>query len=215
MASLEPSPQILSSSDISIPPRTSSHQRTSSQQTFQDASGNTISPSSPPTRGSSLNKRPISASVEQASLKSQGKQPVRASERPKSSHFPASESVSRENSVLKSPALSSKAYTRSPPRSKPIPMAMDAYAPPPVADGLIHHKQPPWSPAKEKILLGPYDYLFGHPGKDIRATLISAFNAWLQVPERSLTVITKVVGMLHTASLLYDLYTPSSPTPNR
>ncbi len=50
--------------------------------------------------------------------------------------------------------------------------------------------------------MGPFDYLFSHPGKDIRAQLIAAFNAWLKVPSESLEVITKVVGMLHTASLL-------------
>lgn len=59
-----------------------------------------------------------------------------------------------------------------------------------------------WSPEKEKILYGPYDYMFNHPGKDIRKQLIAAFNLWLKVPEESLRVITKVVGMLHTASLL-------------
>jgi hypothetical protein len=204
MASLEPSPHILSASDISVPPRTSSHHRTSSQQTFQDANGNIISPSSPPTRGSSLNKRPTSGNVEQNSWKFLGKQPVGASERPKSAHIPTSQSVPRENSALRSPNSSSKTQTRSPLRSRPIPIAMDAHTRPRGAEGSVHHKQPPWSPAKEKILLGPYDYLFGHPGKDIRATLISAFNAWLQVPERSLSIITKVVGMLHTASLLYN-----------
>ena len=52
-------------------------------------------------------------------------------------------------------------------------------------------------------MLGPFDYLYGHPGKDIRAQLIAAFNAWLRVPEESLAIITKVIGMLHTASLLY------------
>jgi geranylgeranyl diphosphate synthase type 3 len=61
-----------------------------------------------------------------------------------------------------------------------------------------------WSPAKESILLGPYTYLFSHPGKDIRAQLISAFNAWLCVPPAALEIITRVVGMLHTASLLVD-----------
>lgn len=59
-----------------------------------------------------------------------------------------------------------------------------------------------WSPKNEKIVLGPYDYLQGHPGKDIRRALIEAFNAWLQVPPESLTIITRVVAMLHTASLL-------------
>lgn len=61
-----------------------------------------------------------------------------------------------------------------------------------------------WSPGKEEILLGPYEYLFAQPGKDIRSQLIAAFNEWLAVPAESLEVITKVVGMLHTASLLVD-----------
>lgn len=66
------------------------------------------------------------------------------------------------------------------------------------------HSSKAWSPDKEKILLGPYDYLFSHPGKDIRSQLIAAFNEWLKVPEPSLKIITNVVGMLHTASLLID-----------
>ncbi|KAK6373434.1 uncharacterized protein PV06_06375 [Exophiala oligosperma] len=61
-----------------------------------------------------------------------------------------------------------------------------------------------WTPQKEKIIMGPYDYLFAHPGKDIRSALIKAFNAFLSVPPRSLEIITKVVGMLHTSSLLID-----------
>ena len=52
--------------------------------------------------------------------------------------------------------------------------------------------------------MGPYEYLFNAPGKDIRKQLIEAFNAWLKVPPESLAVITNVVGMLHTASLLID-----------
>ena len=61
-----------------------------------------------------------------------------------------------------------------------------------------------WNENKEKILLGPYEYLFAQPGKDIRTQLIASFNEWLEVPPESLEVITKVVGMLHTASLLVD-----------
>ncbi|OJJ49930.1 hypothetical protein ASPZODRAFT_1071643 [Penicilliopsis zonata CBS 506.65] len=61
-----------------------------------------------------------------------------------------------------------------------------------------------WSRKNEKILMGPYDYLSQHPGKDVRRQLIQAFNAWLQVPPESLEIINKVVGMLHTASLLID-----------
>lgn len=71
-----------------------------------------------------------------------------------------------------------------------------------IGHDLIYQQHGTWSPEKEKILLGPFDYMFSQPGKDIRAQLIAAFNAWLKVPERSLSVITKVVGMLHTASLL-------------
>ncbi|EEP79559.1 geranylgeranyl pyrophosphate synthetase [Uncinocarpus reesii 1704] len=59
-----------------------------------------------------------------------------------------------------------------------------------------------WCSEKEKILVGPYEYMVQQPGKDIRKQLIAAFNRWLHVPEESLAVITKVVLMLHTASLL-------------
>lgn len=61
-----------------------------------------------------------------------------------------------------------------------------------------------WSQEKERIVMGPYEYLFHSPGKDIRKQLIEAFNAWLKVPPESLAIITDVVGMLHTASLLVD-----------
>ena len=61
-----------------------------------------------------------------------------------------------------------------------------------------------WSDQKERIVRGPFDYMFGRPGKDIRAELIAAFDMWLEVPEKSLIIITKVVGMLYTASLLVD-----------
>jgi len=52
--------------------------------------------------------------------------------------------------------------------------------------------------------LGPYEYLFSNPGKDIRKDLIAAFNVWLQVPDDVLDTIANVVAMLHTASLLVD-----------
>ncbi|KAK3704009.1 geranylgeranyl pyrophosphate synthetase [Vermiconidia calcicola] len=61
-----------------------------------------------------------------------------------------------------------------------------------------------WSAEKENILKGPFDYLESHPGKDVRTQLITAFNAWLQVPPASLRIITDVVTMLHSASLLID-----------
>lgn len=54
----------------------------------------------------------------------------------------------------------------------------------------------------QQVLLEPYRYLCDHPGKDVRAKLIEAFDAWLQVPPDTLKVITNVVQMLHTASLM-------------
>jgi hypothetical protein len=72
-----------------------------------------------------------------------------------------------------------------------------------IGDEYIQPRHAVWPADKEKILLGPFDYLYGHPGKDIRSQLIASFNEWLRVPEEKLAVITKVVGMLHTASLLY------------
>ncbi|KAK5632268.1 hypothetical protein RRF57_007982 [Xylaria bambusicola] len=61
-----------------------------------------------------------------------------------------------------------------------------------------------WSEKKEKVVLGPFNYLLSQPGKDIRSKLISAFNAWLDVPKETLDIISNVVAMLHTASLLVD-----------
>ncbi|PLN77553.1 geranylgeranyl diphosphate synthase [Aspergillus taichungensis] len=61
-----------------------------------------------------------------------------------------------------------------------------------------------WSSEKERILMGPYDYMQQNPGKDIRRQLINAFNVWLQVPAESIEIINKVVAMLHAASLLID-----------
>ena len=69
-------------------------------------------------------------------------------------------------------------------------------------ESLVYGNGAAWAQEKERILLGPYDYLYGHPGKDIRSQCIAAFNLWLHVPPERLVTITRVVGMLHTASLL-------------
>ena len=71
-----------------------------------------------------------------------------------------------------------------------------------------------WTAEKEKIILGPYEYLHDRPGKNIRSQLVSAFNHWLRVPAERLAIVTKVVGMLHTASLLYELSYSLSPPPS-
>ena len=61
-----------------------------------------------------------------------------------------------------------------------------------------------WTAEKERVVRGPFDYATSHPGKDFRAQLIAAFNAWLEVPKESLDIITRVIGMLHESSLLVD-----------
>ncbi|KAI9472294.1 MAG: geranylgeranyl pyrophosphate synthase [Benjaminiella poitrasii] len=58
--------------------------------------------------------------------------------------------------------------------------------------------------SQEDILLEPFHYLCSNPGKDIRSKMIEAFDAWLQVPKDDLIVITRVIEMLHSASLLID-----------
>ena len=80
-----------------------------------------------------------------------------------------------------------------------------------LGEDLIYGNGASWTEEKERILLGPFDYLYGHPGKDIRSQCIAAFNLWLKVPPERLEVITRVVGMLHTASLLCVLKPPDPP----
>ncbi|EJF56170.1 terpenoid synthase [Dichomitus squalens] len=61
-----------------------------------------------------------------------------------------------------------------------------------------------WSERNESALLEPFTHVFSVPGKEIRSQMIDAFNLWLKVPQDKLRVISKVVSMLHTASLLVD-----------
>lgn len=130
-------------------------------------------------------------------------------------------SQSKKSKLYHSPSAplreSSLHYTMNPQATTPhaYPTPMSSSSPPPdplkgVGDELIYGHRHRWTEEKERILLGPYDYLVGHPGKDIRSQCIAAFNQWLRVPPERLTVITRVVGMLHTASLLYG--SANSPT---
>jgi geranylgeranyl diphosphate synthase type 3 len=93
--------------------------------------------------------------------------------------------------------------------SYPTPISPPSDTTKDVGDDLIYGNGAAWTLEKERILLGPYDYLEAHPGKDIRSQCIAAFNLWLKVPPERLVIITRVVGMLHTASLLY--FQPSNP----
>ncbi|GAA5923387.1 farnesyltranstransferase [Sporobolomyces koalae] len=63
---------------------------------------------------------------------------------------------------------------------------------------------PPWAPPQEQILVEPYTYLASIPGKEVRSALIGSFNEWMQCQDNDLEIVKKVVGMLHTASLLMD-----------
>ena len=67
-------------------------------------------------------------------------------------------------------------------------------------------REKPLSDTQKQIVRGPLDYLLKSPGKDIRRKFIQAFNEWLRIPEDKLNIITEIVGLLHTASLLYVLF---------
>ncbi|TFY71233.1 hypothetical protein EVG20_g1772 [Dentipellis fragilis] len=74
-------------------------------------------------------------------------------------------------------------------------------------DNLLAFLSEPPSPSSaknESALLEPYTYITATPGKEIRAEMIAAFNNWLNVPAPKLQLISRVVSMLHNASLLVD-----------
>ncbi|KIM63905.1 hypothetical protein SCLCIDRAFT_116134, partial [Scleroderma citrinum Foug A] len=56
----------------------------------------------------------------------------------------------------------------------------------------------------EQVLLDPFTYIASNPGKNIRGTLIVAFDLWLNVPEAKLDVIARVVDMVHNVFLMLD-----------
>jgi geranylgeranyl diphosphate synthase type 3 len=114
---------------------------------------------------------------------------------------------SNSTTLLQSSPSHTMASQLAQPNPSSPPKTRSSAPPPPVGlngtgDDLIRDNTTRWTEEKERILLGPYDYLVGHPGKDIRSQFIAAFNKWLKVPDGRLEVITRVVGMLHTASLL-------------
>ena len=57
---------------------------------------------------------------------------------------------------------------------------------------------------ENRYLLQPYLYISKIPGKNIRSTLIQAFNYWLNIPTNKLKLVENVIDMLHTSSLLID-----------
>jgi geranylgeranyl diphosphate synthase, type III len=206
MSSLAIEPAVQASAPSFIPPRTSSHGVAfASTPPRPSSSDKPVQPQpiDPPARKSS--KRPVSTTSENWLSQSKEKKPLTVdklssapSHRPRGhshSHRPKSAHANDRTAgtVVK---FGSKSVLRMAPGQPP------EEPPQNYGDDLIHAQKAPWSKEKEHILLGPYDYLFGHPGKDIRSQLIQAFNEWLKVPEDRLAVIRKVVGMLHTSSLL-------------
>ncbi len=145
-----------------------------------------------------MNRRSAPASMVSESLRSPNAIPPRTSSTGLSNGF-----ISPIKSVLRPVpeadwiAQGRKLHTTTTASSPPGPDPPSS-----IGNDVKHMNGSTWSAEKEKILYGPYDYMFNHPGKDVRKQLIAAFNSWLKVPEESLRVITKVVGMLHTASLL-------------
>ena len=86
--------------------------------------------------------------------------------------------------------------------SSPGPKAPNSYQ-----NGTTHVEAPPTNVTlseNERILLDPFHYLEQQPGKDMRSQFIHAFNLWLNVPAEKVSIITRIVKMLHTASLLID-----------
>ncbi|KAJ3550298.1 hypothetical protein NM688_g5095 [Phlebia brevispora] len=61
-----------------------------------------------------------------------------------------------------------------------------------------------WPQKNENALLEPFTHINSVRGKEIRGQMVAAFNTWLNVPEDKLHTISKVISMLHTASLLID-----------
>ena len=54
------------------------------------------------------------------------------------------------------------------------------------------------------VLLEPYHYLLSNPGKEVRTTLILAFEDWIPLPKNKRVEIVEIIKMLHSASLMID-----------
>ncbi|KAJ4471416.1 farnesyltranstransferase [Lentinula aciculospora] len=61
-----------------------------------------------------------------------------------------------------------------------------------------------WTQQNEDAVLEPFTFITSNPGKDMRRRLIEAFNIWLNVPQDKITIIARIVNMLHAASLMVD-----------
>lgn len=55
-----------------------------------------------------------------------------------------------------------------------------------------------------EVLLEPYNYLLSNPGKEVRTTLILAFETWIPLSGNKREEIIEIIKMLHSASLMID-----------
>jgi geranylgeranyl diphosphate synthase type 3 len=173
-------------------------------------SAGAVPPTSPPRKSS---KRPVSTTSENWLAQSSGKKALTASnlvsmtDADRLDDFGAGGGgggAQHAHSHRRQTSHSHRPKSSSGPRTMVADARRRAPSPPrDFGDRLIYAETQPWSEEKETLLLAPYDYLFGHPGKDVRGQLIAAFNEWLKVPEDRLKIITKVIGMLQTSSLLW------------
>lgn len=63
---------------------------------------------------------------------------------------------------------------------------------------------PAWDDTSQKALLQPYDHIASKPGKNFRSKLIGVFNMIYGISEIKIELITRLVDILHNASLLID-----------
>nr|GAT55622.1 predicted protein [Mycena chlorophos] len=68
-----------------------------------------------------------------------------------------------------------------------------------------------WPAEQEERVLAPYTYLTQIPGKDSSGKVLAAFNTWINAPRAKLQHISKILAMLHDASLMIDDIEDESP----
>ncbi|KAF7302585.1 hypothetical protein HMN09_00893000 [Mycena chlorophos] len=68
-----------------------------------------------------------------------------------------------------------------------------------------------WPAEQEERVLAPYTYLTQIPGKDSSGKVLAAFNTWINAPQAKLQHISKILAMLHDASLMIDDIEDQSP----
>ena len=68
-----------------------------------------------------------------------------------------------------------------------------------------------WTKKDELVIQTPYIYLAKQPGKNFRSKLIHIFNAFYNVPENYVSMVCKIIDILHNASLMIDDIEDNSP----